>query len=102
MVETAIPHQRVAHTRAIQNDGTRQRDNAHSYRSGAKAKPNPACDRHPNLQMEATSFMTPRGGIIGYICPVPSCGRHYDGLRYFEGVEVGLPNHEDAHIDRRL
>jgi len=52
------------------------------------AKGDPACDRHKNLQMIPTSFKTPAGRIFGHVCPVPSCGRHYDGRNYFDTPET--------------
>ena len=70
--------------------------NADSKRFGEKTKTNPGCDRHPNLQMEAATSMTSAGRIFDYVCPVPSCRRHYDGARYFEEVEVPFSNRKDA------
>jgi len=53
-----------------------------------KTKNDPSCDKHTNLQMIPTSFKTPAGRIFGYVCPVPSCGRHCDGESYFYTTEA--------------
>ena len=67
-----------------------------SERRGSRRASNPACDLHISIQMEATTFMTPGGRILGYICPVPSCGRHYDGVRYFDKSDTTFAGQDEA------
>jgi len=45
----------------------------------------PPCDRHPNLQMVPLQLESRRAFV--YVCPAPSCGRHYDDQGYFEVVD---------------
>ena len=97
--EAAIAHQRGTASHLVK--GSHQKGDADSKRVGAKTKSNPACDKHPNLQMEGASFMTPAGRIFSYICPVPSCGRRYDGKKYLEGCDVTYANQENASNSRR-
>jgi len=46
----------------------------------------PGCDRHPNLQMIPCSLKRTNGQSLGYVCPVPGCGRHRDDEGYFDVV----------------
>ena len=52
------------------------------------ASSRPVCDSHPNLQMIPCSLKRTTGQSHGYVCPVPSCGRHRDDEGYFDVVET--------------
>jgi len=53
------------------------------------SKSYPACDRHKNLQMIPQPLRRSSGLILGYVCPVPSCGRLFDGQTYQDGTGGG-------------
>jgi hypothetical protein len=52
--------------------------------------------------MEVMTFMTPTGRILGYACPVPSCRRRYNGIRYFQEPEVTVATNEGIPSDPRV
>jgi len=59
----------------------------------------PPCDSHPNLQMVPLQLESRRAFV--YVCPAPSCGRHYDDQGYFEVVD-GQPVREENVAPSRM
>jgi len=94
-----ISSQRIIKSRLTSGHGDYQKERPDSTKIRSKAHSNPACDLHINLQMEATTFMTPTGRILGYICPVPSCRRRYNGFRYFREPEAADAIDEGFSVD---
>ena len=87
--------------RIADSDLTRNHQNGRSDSTKARARgrSKAACDLHINLQMEATTFMTPTGRILGYVCPVPSCRRRYNGISYFQEPEATVATNEGIPSD---
>jgi hypothetical protein len=94
--------------RIADSDLTRNHQNGRSDSTKARARgrSKAACDWHINLQMEATTFMTPTGRILGYACPVPSCRRRYNDISYFQEPEAtvatneGIPSEHASVLER--
>ena len=91
--------QRTTNSRLTSDRSDHQKERPDSTKARSKTPSNPACNLHINLQMEATTFMTPTGRILGYICPVPSCRRRYNGIRYCQEPEVTVATHEGIPSD---
>ena len=77
-----------------------QKGRSDSTKARTRGPSTAACDLHINLQMEATTFMTPTGRILGYVCPLASCRRRYNGISYFQDPEVTVAINEDIPSDR--
>lgn len=92
----AMSSLRIANSRLTSDH---QKGRSDSTKARARGPSKPACDLHINLQMEATTFMTPTGRILGHVCPVPSCGRRYDGISYFQEPEVTGATNEGIPSD---
>ena len=61
----------------------------------------PGCDRHPNLQMVPCGLKRTNGQSLGYVCPVPSCGRHRDHEGYFDVVGTRRSLDDSAQRNQR-
>jgi len=77
----------------------RQKGRSDFTKAHARGPSKPACDLHINLQMEAATFMTPTGRIFGYVCPIPTCRRRYNGISYFQEPEVTVATNEGIPSD---